>query len=549
MTSSKIPINLSLIVNLLFIGFKLLAQDKISLNNSGGEIGVLVDGLLNKTFINDKTYVSSANPINIGSFTKANGTKTNEIMAFGSDRPLEVYSNVPWTSGTDNINMTFGNKILFPISIWVIYGDFETVVTKVTTDLLAASTVFNDEKVGFDFSTVSFVDATSNPLAPNYYVYHSTGTDPAALKNDIGYISDRINLYYCNSINISGTEYTNAGLTLASKDIIILGSTAQPYVLPHEVGHSFNLAHITGLTGFDNTNMMTQAGGPQMKYFTEGQILRMHLSSNSAINFIYNARPGKLLRACGATTTTATNTCPELQKRIWADGVMPPNISEKIVQRSLSATDEIAMDWLNLSCFEQASGIDERDKILKHKECYPYFNSIINNGLSAATIFDIENNASLLHDKISNTLSTKTSFWINESFEKRFKTKSKDQFIKDQVNLFNFNYISQATKAIAMFNHSQNSIETLNEINLKAYPNPVLNDKIIIEYTLDVISDEVQISIINQTGTPIINKVFFNQLAGTYQAEIPTDNLASGVYLYKFYCQGHCLTNRFVISR
>src|SRR5437868_4530137 len=80
------------------------AQDQVTLNNNSGyPIGLLVDGKLNGSFVNDKTYVAPGSPALIGQFSRATGQGTNEVIAFAQDRPMAVYANVPWTTGNDNI--------------------------------------------------------------------------------------------------------------------------------------------------------------------------------------------------------------------------------------------------------------------------------------------------------------------------------------------------------------------------------------------------------------------------------------------------------------
>ena len=88
------------------------AQDQVTLNNNSGyPIGLLVDGKLNGSFVNDKTYVAPGSPALIGQFSRMNGNKTNEIMAFTQDRPMAIFPNVPWTTGNENIIVPFANKI------------------------------------------------------------------------------------------------------------------------------------------------------------------------------------------------------------------------------------------------------------------------------------------------------------------------------------------------------------------------------------------------------------------------------------------------------
>ncbi|MFL6530682.1 MAG: hypothetical protein ACJ8KX_09450, partial [Chthoniobacterales bacterium] len=70
---------------------------------------------------------------------------------------------------------------------------------------------------------------------------------------------------------------------------------------------------------------MTTYGTLNQRFLTEGQVLRMHLSSYSSLNETYHARAGQPIRDCDPTSTTATDICPGVQKRIWADGTYPAN--------------------------------------------------------------------------------------------------------------------------------------------------------------------------------------------------------------------------------
>jgi Metallo-peptidase family M12B Reprolysin-like len=333
MKKTKPGLQLSLFICALIISMpgltELRAQDQITLNNnSANPIGLLVDGKLAGSFVNDKTYVSPGSPALIGQFSAINGNKTNEIVAFSQDRPMAIYTNVPWTTGNDNIVVSFANKILIPVTIWIVYGDVAAVTTKATSDLLTTSTIFGTERVGVDFSTVTFRDATANPLAPNYYNYDDN-VMASSIKTDIGYVTGQINVYCVRSLIFSGAQYLNGGqATFTGGPSIAISSQSTTNVLAHEFGHLFSLAHTNSGAAtqwFDYTNLMSTNGSPGAAYLTEGQVFRMHINGGSVLNQTYNARPGQPTRFCDGTSTTATNTCPGVQKRIWADGTYPAN--------------------------------------------------------------------------------------------------------------------------------------------------------------------------------------------------------------------------------
>jgi len=309
---------------------KLQAQDQITLPNSpGNEIGLLVDGALSGSFVNDRTYVAPASPALISQFSAPKGNKSGEVMAFTQDRPMAIRPSVPWTQGNDNIAVPFSDKILIPVTVWVVYGDYPSVNTKATSDLLTASSIYTAERLGVDFSTVTIMDATANPNAAKYYDYDYY-TMGATIRADIGYTPGQINVYYTRSLDWGGTTlYTNAGEARNENGPwVVLGSTAMTCVLAHEMAHNMGLWHVhTGAATqwFDYSNLMSTNGSLKGRMLTEGQILRMHLSSTSVLNNTYHVRPGQLVRDCDPTSTRTTDTCPGVQKRIWADGIYPAN--------------------------------------------------------------------------------------------------------------------------------------------------------------------------------------------------------------------------------
>jgi hypothetical protein len=334
MKKSELKWPLSLVLCTLMISMSglggLQAQDQITLTNpSGNEIGLLVDGASNGSFANDRTYLSPGSPALIGQFSAPKGNQKGEIMAFTQDRPMAIQSGVPWTGGNDNIAVPFADKILIPITIWVVYGDYNTVNQKATSDLLTASAIYTAERLGVDFSTVTIMDATANPKASKYYDYNYY-TMGATIRAEIGYTPGQINVYYVRSLDWGGTTlYTNAGEARNENGPwIVLGSAAMTCVLAHEMGHNMALWHVhsgAATQWFDYSNLMSTNGSLKGRLLTEGQILRMHLSSKSVLNNTYHVRPGQLIRDCDPTSTKTTDTCPGVQKRIWADGIYPAN--------------------------------------------------------------------------------------------------------------------------------------------------------------------------------------------------------------------------------
>jgi hypothetical protein len=101
-------------------------------------------------------------------------------------------------------------------------------------------------------------------------------------------------------------------------DFVALGKNTGDELLSHELGHDIALTHVDDLTtNFDQTASNTR------QFVTEGQAYRGHLDPVSALNFLYNARPGQPTRSCARDTFS--DTCPQVQRRLWADGAFPTN--------------------------------------------------------------------------------------------------------------------------------------------------------------------------------------------------------------------------------
>ncbi len=62
------------------------------------------------------------------------------------------------------------------------------------------------------------------------------------------------------------------------------------------------------------------------KVFCLGQTFRAVHQAHSALNWIYDIRAGAAVRTCAHAVDESNLTCPQIQKRIWADGAAwPPN--------------------------------------------------------------------------------------------------------------------------------------------------------------------------------------------------------------------------------
>lgn len=288
--------------------------DSVKLTNtSGAENGILVDGQFASGTTDDRAFASTSATTSIGDVRASQG----EVIAFTNFRPVAITTPVTWTKFGDTVTVPFANEIRIPVKVWIVKGPFATQQTRAINTCITTSGIWNSERMGVAFSPFEIVDATGNAKAATYFAFDCS--KKAGIQADIGKTAGRINIYWVDTVD-GGTGRGNA--CAIGSDFVAIGSANGLELLSHELGHDFALQHIDGQATFDQTNIMHSASNTR-QFITEGQLVRKHLRTNSALNFVYNARPGQPTRNCDHNQTDTQ--CPALNKRIWADGSFPAN--------------------------------------------------------------------------------------------------------------------------------------------------------------------------------------------------------------------------------
>jgi hypothetical protein len=349
-------------------------QDSVILNNttlSQGN-GVWVNGIANGAQWNHQTFSpqnsamfptpGSSDSVTIpmgGNVTHSNEDNGNEIVAFATDRPVALKENVGWTPGTDNIEVPFqGDEPLnIPIRIWIVEGNYAQRSVFAAQQVATATTVWSLERMGLAPAVDQIVDATANlAVAPLFYNFDCFNVvQRLALKIGIGFTPGMVNVYYVRTIR---NDNKIAGITCPSVEdgggkIIALPEGIAIGVLVHELGHALGLGHVgttkeidvdpitkkvtcvpgpIALPDFQPNNVMWQ-GCRNRVYLTEGQTFRGNLAQYSVANTIQPPlRPGQPTRNCESMAQSFASQfapeslfCPAIDKRIWADGALPPN--------------------------------------------------------------------------------------------------------------------------------------------------------------------------------------------------------------------------------
>jgi hypothetical protein len=100
--------------------------------------------------------------------------------------------------------------------------------------------------------------------------------------------------------------------------VAIVGATTNWFTILHEIGHMLALDDVRETAsqwGSDPDENFMRHVSDSRKFFTEGQIFRMHFGWGSAINVFLNKHPSET-RACDSSPALP---CPKLNERVWPD--------------------------------------------------------------------------------------------------------------------------------------------------------------------------------------------------------------------------------------
>ena len=188
-----------------------------------------------------------------------------------------VVTSPRWTAGPDTITLAFAKPFKISLTVWV-FENFQQNSAIARRDVNNTVAFWRSHAWGLELGELKILDATQYAGGRVSCTNQFVAPDPA-----------EITIYYSTTADIG----PNAGFTCSPRVVIMtpLPGAGLPYLLAHEFGHAFGLAHVT-----DRLNFMH--GSASNAGTTTGQISRAHLNPSSAINSVYRFRPASELAAC-----------------------------------------------------------------------------------------------------------------------------------------------------------------------------------------------------------------------------------------------------------
>ena len=327
-------------------------------------LGLLIDGVVGGSFRNDLPFIAPQSPISVGAFR---GILPGEVVAFAPGRAPAIQV-AEWTDDPDVISIELPDPVVVDLAIWIVKGPFATQADWADRALSRTSLIWAAERYGVEIGDVEIIDATGNPDASRFFEFNGCSQRTNA-QTAIGRREGRINVYYVERVDGGRDRGRNCPV---GGEFIVMAERSGDELLSHEIGHSFGLIHIDGLTAqFDRTNVMHSASSSR-QFLTEAQVFRTHFDNGSILNLALSHLGRGPVRACPGLDGTPF--CPPIGARLWPDGAfaaIAPSTSFRALRRTVDVRGRpvdvrdrvepgLVTRWLDTDCMlEDNASLDD----------------------------------------------------------------------------------------------------------------------------------------------------------------------------------------------
>ena len=199
-----------------------------------------------------------------------------DIVVFGlGNRPL--LASPSWTGGVDTAHVTLRPPVAVDLDFYVLSGALADQQAIMEDQIAALDDVWLDEGMGLTVGQVTYIDIRTSGLEINL---SSSGICSGLTRGE----AVRIDLVE----SIDSGSFTGWGCR-SGHVFLAEGTDRFPYLLAHELGHTFTLEHTA-------TGMMLP--NPPGREVLEGETFRAHFHEQSVLNTIFESQPEAQRRNC-----------------------------------------------------------------------------------------------------------------------------------------------------------------------------------------------------------------------------------------------------------
>ncbi|MEE8056453.1 MAG: hypothetical protein V3T17_01260 [Pseudomonadales bacterium] len=140
--------------------------------NTSGDIGMLLDGELDGTDVNDDGYVIDPGSPLVQPGDIRSGT-SNEFTGFQKDRVPSLRESANWSDDVDVRIMDLPDSYGVPMYVWIVNGSYSDGYDQAVDGCIKLDEVWEEERMGLYISEFNVTDSTCiKSMCPSDFLVH-----------------------------------------------------------------------------------------------------------------------------------------------------------------------------------------------------------------------------------------------------------------------------------------------------------------------------------------------------------------------------------------